>query len=99
MRTTVSTKGQIVLPAEIRKLDGIKPGQEMESFQGELRTYQRDGLGWFDFLRRFGFGGCLAEPAPRVLQLLRLKIGASSGSAKRLAGLDWDDERRYHTNV
>ena len=30
MRTTVSSKGQIVLPAEIRKRDGIKPGQEFE---------------------------------------------------------------------
>jgi AbrB family looped-hinge helix DNA binding protein len=28
MRTTVSTKGQIVLPAEIRKRDGIEPGEE-----------------------------------------------------------------------
>jgi AbrB family looped-hinge helix DNA binding protein len=30
MRTTVSSKGQIVLPAEIRKQDGIEPGQEFE---------------------------------------------------------------------
>ena len=30
MRTTVSTKGQIVLPAELRQRDDIKPGQEFE---------------------------------------------------------------------
>lgn len=30
MRTTVSTKGQIVLPAEIRRRDGIRPGQAFE---------------------------------------------------------------------
>ena len=30
MRTRVSSKGQIVLPAEIRELDGIEPGQEFE---------------------------------------------------------------------
>jgi len=30
MHTTVSSKGQIVLPAEIRKRDGIEPGQEFE---------------------------------------------------------------------
>ena len=30
MTTTVSTKGQIVLPAEIRQEDGIEPGQEFE---------------------------------------------------------------------
>jgi len=30
MHTTMSSRGQIVLPAEIRKRDGIKPGQEFE---------------------------------------------------------------------
>ena len=30
MRTTVSTKGQIILPAEIRREDDIKSGQEFE---------------------------------------------------------------------
>lgn len=30
MKTTVSTKGQIVFPAEIRKLDAIEPGQQFE---------------------------------------------------------------------
>lgn len=28
MKTTVSSKGQIVLPAEIRKQDEIEPGEE-----------------------------------------------------------------------
>lgn len=30
MTTKVSTKGQIVLPAELRRLDDIRPGQEFE---------------------------------------------------------------------
>ena len=30
MRITVSTKGQIILPAEIRREDDINPGQEFE---------------------------------------------------------------------
>ena len=30
-------------------------------FHGQLRDYQRDGLGWLHFLREFGFGGCLAD--------------------------------------
>ena len=30
MKTTVSTKGQIILPAEIRREDDIKCGQEFE---------------------------------------------------------------------
>ena len=28
MKTTVSSKGQIVLPAELREADGIRPGQQ-----------------------------------------------------------------------
>jgi AbrB family looped-hinge helix DNA binding protein len=30
MRTTVSSKGQIVLPAALREQDGIAPGQQFE---------------------------------------------------------------------
>jgi AbrB family looped-hinge helix DNA binding protein len=30
MKTTVSTKGQIILPAELRQRDGIDAGQEFE---------------------------------------------------------------------
>jgi AbrB family looped-hinge helix DNA binding protein len=30
MKTTVSSKGQIVLPAELRQMDRVKPGQEFD---------------------------------------------------------------------
>jgi AbrB family looped-hinge helix DNA binding protein len=30
MKTTISTKGQVVLPAEIRERDDIRPGQVFE---------------------------------------------------------------------
>ncbi len=30
MKTTVSSKGQIVLPAEIRQQDDVRPGQKFE---------------------------------------------------------------------
>ncbi len=30
MRTTVSTKGQIVLPADFRRQDEVEPGEEFE---------------------------------------------------------------------
>jgi SNF2 family DNA or RNA helicase len=40
---------------------GLAPLEAAPSFAGTLRDYQRDALGWFAFLRRFGFGGCLAD--------------------------------------
>ena len=45
MRTTVSTKGQIVLPADIRRRDGIEAGQEFEVERidrGEYRLVRRE---------------------------------------------------------
>jgi AbrB family looped-hinge helix DNA binding protein len=44
MKTTVSTKGQIILPAEIRQRDHIEPGQEFEVERidrGEYRLRRR----------------------------------------------------------
>lgn len=40
MKTVVSTKGQIVLPAEIRELDDIEPGQEFEVERIERGEYR-----------------------------------------------------------
>ena len=44
MTTTVSTKGEIILPAKIRAQDGIEPGQrfEVERIErGEYRLVRR----------------------------------------------------------
>lgn len=46
---------------ELRHFDGIQPCDAGEGFVGALRGYQKDGLGWLHFLRKFGFGGCLAD--------------------------------------
>ena len=46
---------------ELRAFERVQPAHEPRTFQGELRPYQRDALGWFHFLRRFGLGGCLAD--------------------------------------
>ncbi len=35
--------------------------EESDEFVGELRHYQRRGLGWMQFLARVGLGGCLAD--------------------------------------
>ncbi|MDE2262700.1 MAG: DEAD/DEAH box helicase [Gammaproteobacteria bacterium] len=48
----------------LAKLDGftqIEPLAEPEGFAAELRPYQREGLGWLQFLRRHGLGGVLAD--------------------------------------
>jgi AbrB family looped-hinge helix DNA binding protein len=46
VKTTISSKGQIVLPAELRELDDIEPGQEFDVERlerGEYRLVRRAG--------------------------------------------------------
>ena len=47
--------------AALATFSGIQPIDPPASFNGRLRDYQREALGWFEFLRRFAFGGCLAD--------------------------------------
>ncbi len=49
---------------------------EPESFQGELRAYQRHGLGWLRFLQELNFGGCLADDMGlgKTIQVLALLL-------------------------
>jgi AbrB family looped-hinge helix DNA binding protein len=45
MKTTISTKGQLILPAELRQRDNIEPGQEFEVERidrGEYRLLRRE---------------------------------------------------------
>ncbi len=61
--------------AELRDFSGVEAAVQPEGFVGQLRDYQREGLGWMSFLRRFAFGGCLADDmgvgkTPQVLALL-----------------------------
>lgn len=46
---------------QLQSFDGVLPQDAPTEFQGVLRGYQKEGLGWFDFLDKFGFGGCLAD--------------------------------------
>lgn len=41
--------------------EGVEPVSPSRAFEGELRKYQKEGLGWLNFLREFKFGGCLAD--------------------------------------
>jgi superfamily II DNA or RNA helicase len=65
---------------EVRSFECITPLDPEPSFRGVLREYQREGLGWFRFLERFGFGGCLADDmglgkTVQVLALLDARRG------------------------
>ncbi len=56
MKTTISTKGQIVLPAEFREQDGIAPGEtfeveRLEEGQYLLRRQPARTAGLIDWLR------------------------------------------------
>lgn len=59
---------------QMRKFDGVTTAIEPESFEGELRGYQKEGLGWLQYLQAFGFGGCLADDMGlgKTVQLLAL---------------------------
>jgi len=58
----------------LRKFEGIQPIESPPGFHGELRPYQREGLGWLDYLQRFGFGGILADDMGlgKTIQVLAL---------------------------
>lgn len=45
----------------LREFEAIEPVDPPSTFTGTLRAYQRESLGWFGYLREFGFGGCLAD--------------------------------------
>jgi superfamily II DNA or RNA helicase len=63
---------------------------EPDGFQGTLRHYQREGLGWLGFLERMGLGGCLADDMGlgKTIQVLamfarRKQLLADGGVAHR----------------
>jgi SNF2 family DNA or RNA helicase len=45
----------------LAQFQGVKEIATPTGFQGELRAYQRLGVGWLDYLTKFGFGGILAD--------------------------------------
>jgi superfamily II DNA or RNA helicase len=63
---------------------------EPDGFEGTLRHYQREGLGWLTFLERLGLGGCLADDMGlgKTIQVLamfvrRKAVVAAGGVAHR----------------
>jgi len=62
------------LRSKLASFDGVEPRAEPQNFHGELRPYQREGLGWLHFLQDYGFGGCLADDMGlgKTVQMLAL---------------------------
>ncbi len=56
---------------------------EPEGFQGTLRHYQREGLGWLAFLEGLGLGGCLADDMGlgKTIQVLALFVRRKAARA------------------
>ena len=57
----VSVDRQFAISAASSGRSGGAPRREPRGFSGQLRDYQKDGLGWLHFLRDFRLGGCLAD--------------------------------------
>jgi SNF2 family DNA or RNA helicase len=78
---------------ELRCFAGIGAGEQPAGFVGQLRDYQRDGIGWMEFLRRFGFGGCLADDmgvgkTAQVLAMLEARRALRTSSKGNGSGKD-----------
>ena len=59
---------------QIRQAGAPEAIGEPEQFDGQLRSYQREGLGWLIYLERLGLSGCLADDMGlgKTVQLLAL---------------------------
>jgi superfamily II DNA or RNA helicase len=85
----------------LRSFTGVKVMEQPAGFVGQLRDYQCEGLGWMEFLREFGFGGCLADDmgvgkTAQVLATLEirreLKLGPSLVVAPKSLMFNWRAE-------
>jgi superfamily II DNA or RNA helicase len=74
--------------AELRSFERLEPLDPRGEFRGALRPYQRDGLGWLEFLRRFGFGGCLADDMGlgKTVQVLALLESRRQDEGRKKTG-------------
>jgi superfamily II DNA or RNA helicase len=61
---------------KITSFQGVDHARESSLFKGELRPYQREGLGWLQFLSEFAWGGCLADDMGlgKTIQVLALLL-------------------------
>jgi superfamily II DNA or RNA helicase len=90
----------------VRSFSGIHAAEQPAGFVGRLRDYQREGLGWMDFLREFGFGGCLADDmgvgkTAQVLAMLEARRAEGKGTSLVVAPkslmFNWREEAARFT--
>jgi superfamily II DNA or RNA helicase len=90
----------------LQNFQGVKAMAQPEGFVGQLRHYQMEGMGWMEFLREFGFGGCLADDmgvgkTAQVLGTLELRrsqgFGPSLVVAPRSLMFNWREEAARFT--
>lgn len=96
---------------QMNRFDGVKAARQPKGFVGHLRDYQREGLGWMEFLREFSFGGCLADDmgvgkTAQVLAMLETRrvaraageaIGPSLVVVPRSLVFNWREEAERFT--
>ena len=72
---------------KLKNFAGVSSAKEPDNFKGELRGYQRDGVGWLEFLQDFKFGGCLADDmglgkTVQMLAVLQDRVNQAKGAKK-----------------
>lgn len=67
----------------LRDIKSIPLETVPESFQGELRPYQVLGMSWLLFLRKYGFGACLADDMGlgKTIQLISYLLSVKSSES------------------
>ena len=65
---------------KLKSFSGVSAIDEPINFEGKLRGYQRDGVGWLEFLQEFRFGGCLADDMGlgKTVQMLAVLQGRAN---------------------
>jgi len=94
---------------KLAAFSGVAISEPQAEFVGELRPYQKQGLGWLEFLAEFGFGGCLADDmglgkTVQVLAFLQKRCLAARAAGKHLEPTlivaptsliyNWEDEAK-----
>jgi hypothetical protein len=90
----------------VRSFHGVEAIAQPDGFVGQLRQYQLEGLGWMQFLREFGFGGCLADDmgvgkTAQVLATLEARRAEGKGPSlvvvPKSVMFNWREESTHFT--